>query len=109
MRNKLWIAAALAAGCVDEPAESTTEQGVVDPGRQLFDQETFGGNGRTCRTCHSPGNGTLTLDQIAERFAENPTGPLFRGDGTGRFQLAAAPCGTSIDPSGPQTTSTGPS
>ena len=22
-------------------------------GRQLFERETFGGNGRTCRTCHS--------------------------------------------------------
>lgn len=51
-------------------------------GKRLFDHETFGGNGRTCRTCHSVSNGTLTLAQIASRFAEDPTGPLFRGDGT---------------------------
>jgi cytochrome c peroxidase len=51
-------------------------------GRRLFNHETFGGNGRTCRTCHSPANGTLTLEQIADRFAEDPDGPLFRGDGT---------------------------
>jgi hypothetical protein len=82
MRNRLWMAAAFAAGCVTEPTVTTTEQDVSDPGRQLFDHETFGGNGRTCRTCHSAGNGTLTLAQIAERFAEDPTEPLFRGDGT---------------------------
>ncbi|HUS32840.1 MAG TPA: hypothetical protein VMZ53_30270 [Kofleriaceae bacterium] len=58
------------------------EQGVTNEGRRLFEHETFGGNGRTCRTCHSPANGTLTLTQIAERFAQDPNGPLFRGDGT---------------------------
>jgi hypothetical protein len=51
-------------------------------GRRLFNHETFGGNGRTCSTCHSPSNGTLTQEQIADRFAEDPNGPLFRGDGT---------------------------
>ena len=25
----------------------------VESGRQLFERETFGGNGRTCLTCHS--------------------------------------------------------
>jgi len=50
-------------------------------GRRLFNEETFGGNGRTCSTCHSPSNGTLTLEQISDRFAEDPSGPLFRGDG----------------------------
>jgi cytochrome c peroxidase len=50
--------------------------------KRLFEHETFGGNGRTCRTCHSPANGTLTLQQIADRFAEDAAGPLFRGDGT---------------------------
>lgn len=54
----------------------------IREGRRLFRHETFGGNGRTCGTCHSVANGTLTLEQIAERFAEDPTGPLFRGDGT---------------------------
>lgn len=73
-----------AAGC--EPAVSTDPAALSDAevreGRRLFDHETFGGNGRTCRTCHSPANGTLTLEQIADRFAEDPAGPLFRGDGT---------------------------
>ncbi len=56
--------------------------GAAHEGRRLFDHETFGGNGRTCRTCHSRSNGTLTLDQIAERFDDDPDGPLFRADGT---------------------------
>ena len=30
-------------------------------GQRLFDHETFGGNGRTCRTCHSGNDGTITL------------------------------------------------
>ena len=33
-------------------------------GKQLFAKETFGGNGRTCRTCHSRRTGTLTLDDV---------------------------------------------
>lgn len=83
MKNGWMVAAVLAAGCVAEaPEETATKQELADPGRALFDHETFGGNGRTCRTCHSPSNGTLTLAQIDDRFAEDPTGPLFRGDGT---------------------------
>jgi cytochrome c peroxidase len=33
-------------------------------GKKLFEQETFGGNGRTCRTCHSKRTGTLTLADV---------------------------------------------
>jgi cytochrome c peroxidase len=73
---------ALAGGCVDAPATEHTAREISNEGRQLFEHETFGGNGRTCRTCHSQANGTLTLTQIDERFAEDPNGPLFRGDGT---------------------------
>jgi hypothetical protein len=34
-------------------------------GKKLFERETFGGNGRTCLTCHSKLTGTLTLDDIS--------------------------------------------
>ncbi len=48
-------------------------------GRQLFERETFGGNGRTCRTCHDRQTGTLSIEQIQTRFAEHGTDdPLFR-------------------------------
>lgn len=49
-------------------------------GRRLFDKEEFGGNGRTCLTCHSKKNGTLTLAQIQQRL-NKPNHPLFVHDG----------------------------
>jgi hypothetical protein len=51
-------------------------------GRHLFERETFGGNGRTCLTCHSRGTGTVSPDDAQDRFARNPNDALFRGDGT---------------------------
>ena len=33
-------------------------------GRKLFERETFGGNGRTCLTCHTRRTGTLTLEDM---------------------------------------------
>jgi hypothetical protein len=50
-------------------------------GRKLFDVETFGGNGRTCRTCHSKKNGTFSPEDAQERLAEDPNDPLFLHDG----------------------------
>jgi hypothetical protein len=50
-------------------------------GRKLFDVETFGGNGRTCRTCHSKKNGTFTPEEAVARLAEDPNDPLFLHDG----------------------------
>jgi cytochrome c peroxidase len=32
--------------------------------KQLFEKETFGGNGRTCSTCHLKDTGTLTLADV---------------------------------------------
>jgi cytochrome c peroxidase len=50
-------------------------------GRRLFDVETFGGNGRTCRTCHSKKNGTFSPEDARERLAADPNDPLFLHDG----------------------------
>jgi cytochrome c peroxidase len=33
-------------------------------GKKLFEKETFGGNGRTCLTCHSKDTGTLSLADV---------------------------------------------
>ena len=33
-------------------------------GKKLFDKETFGGNGRTCQTCHTKRTGTVTLEDV---------------------------------------------
>lgn len=51
-------------------------------GRQLFERETFDGNGRTCLTCHSRETGTTSPQDARRRYARNPHDPLFRGDGS---------------------------
>lgn len=47
-------------------------------GADIFFRETFGGNGRTCGTCHPAGHST-TIDQpfIAALHASTPADPLF--------------------------------
>ena len=57
----------------------------VDEGQRLFDHETFGGNGRTCRTCHSGNDGTIGVDEVGERLLEDPSDPLFLHDGLDDF------------------------
>lgn len=47
-------------------------------GTRAFTLEHFGGNGRTCETCHSLPTGTFSLEQARARFAANPDDPLFR-------------------------------
>ncbi len=51
-------------------------------GKRLFEQETFGGNGRTCSTCHSAATGTVSPKDAQERFRKNPNDPLFLHDGS---------------------------
>lgn len=78
-------------GCAQTDAESeeawvganTAALGSGHPlveGRRLFRDETFGGNGRTCQTCHSVTTGTRTLPQIRRLYRRNPNHPLFRHD-----------------------------
>ena len=54
-------------------------------GQRLFDHESFGGNGRTCRTCHSGDDGTIDAGEVAERLAQDPSDPLFVHDGLDDF------------------------
>lgn len=51
-------------------------------GKRLFEEATFGGNGRTCETCHSHDTGTISPQDAAKRFKQNPNHPLFRHDGS---------------------------
>ncbi len=53
-----------------------------DTGRALFTTATFGGNGRTCATCHGAATGTLSPADVAQRA---PDDPLFRWDGLDDF------------------------
>jgi cytochrome c peroxidase len=53
----------------------------LEEGRRLFEEETFGGNGRTCVTCHSVKTGTFSPEDARKRLKKNPDDPLFVGDG----------------------------
>ena len=48
---------------------------------RLFRKETFGGNGRTCETCHSRSTGTLSPADVRTLLLESPSDPLFLHDG----------------------------
>jgi mono/diheme cytochrome c family protein len=65
-----------AAGALAIPACRTPEPpSPVERGRQIFFEETFAGNGRTCGTCH-PAENNLTLDP-AFIAGLPPDDPLF--------------------------------
>jgi cytochrome c peroxidase len=51
-------------------------------GKRLFTAETFGGNGRTCATCHSLDTGTVSPQDAQERLRKNFRDPLFLFDGS---------------------------
>ena len=63
------------AGCAKPPLPGSPQDELVARGRDLFFKETFGGNGRTCGTCH-PASNNFTIDPafIAKL---PPTDPLF--------------------------------
>ncbi len=64
------------AGCAKPPLPPASPQDeLIARGRDLFFKETFGGNGRTCGTCH-PVENNFTIDPafIAKL---PPTNPLF--------------------------------
>jgi len=57
-------------------------------GEDVFFHETFGGNGRTCATCHDPRNEfTVSPQLVQSRYQADPSHPLFRAidsdDGAG--------------------------
>jgi len=51
-------------------------------GKRLFERETFGGNGRTCVTCHSAETGTVSPADAQRRLQADPSDPLFVHDGS---------------------------
>ena len=69
---------AAAAGQFPGPGEAPDFQ----EGRRLFERETFGGNGRTCSTCHGKDTGTVSPRDAQRRFTSDPDDPLFVHDGS---------------------------
>jgi cytochrome c peroxidase len=63
-------------------SESSKGLPIRDNGRRLFEEETFGGNGRTCLTCHSRETGTVSPEDAQKRFALDQHDPLFVHDGS---------------------------
>jgi cytochrome c peroxidase len=60
------------------PMTSLAADPLVELGDQLFHEETFGGNGRTCATCHDVDQSYgMTPEGIASFFAADPLDPLF--------------------------------
>ena len=75
--------AAHAAALLSAQGKTAAANGIaVSEGKRLFEQETFGGNGRTCRTCHSAQTGTLSPADAQLLFKTRPNDPLFVGDGS---------------------------
>jgi cytochrome c peroxidase len=71
----------LSAGTDDGPKTDDHSPHLL-VGRRLFEKETFGGNGRTCETCHSRETGTVSPDDAQRRLTRDPRDPLFVGDGS---------------------------
>ena len=84
MKNALLLGAALACATAVATAAngSGAAPGLILEGQRLFQQDTFGGNGRTCQTCHSALTGTVSPQDAQKRFEQNPDDPLFRHDGS---------------------------
>jgi cytochrome c peroxidase len=76
----LWvIMGILGTGCVDGDDDTTGAVAELgQSGSDLFARATFGGNGRTCATCHGATTGTLDPAQAQARFVADPSDPLFR-------------------------------
>ena len=66
---------------LQHPESRLCEVARRNEGRRLFDEETFDGNGRTCRTCHSVETGTLDAGDMLERLTNDPDDALFVHDG----------------------------
>ncbi|MCI0659908.1 MAG: hypothetical protein L0220_02425, partial [Acidobacteria bacterium] len=76
--QRLFLAIALLTGwlsldVIDAATQLETEAELIARGKELFFNERFGGNGRTCGTCH-PAENNFTLDPafIATRPATDP-------------------------------------
>jgi len=54
-------------------------------GKRLFDREHFGGNRRTCNTCHSGRDGTIDPEEVTRRLWSDPGDELFLHDGLDDF------------------------
>jgi cytochrome c peroxidase len=102
MRRRVGLSAALLGvwslvGCQEIGVVGSELSHSAKNGKKLFKDGTFGGNGRTCATCHDLKTGTFSLEDAQERLedflecqedgCDDCDDPLFRpidsDDGTG--------------------------
>jgi cytochrome c peroxidase len=87
LSSGIWALSAMQPQDVAGPANQGNSVDHRMDGRQVFEHKQFGGNGRTCITCHSSETGTVTPEEVRARFAQDPNETLFRAkdsdDGTG--------------------------
>jgi cytochrome c peroxidase len=76
------VTASIVIGQVESDNYNYLFRGYFHEGRRLFERETFGGNGRSCQTCHSEATGTVSPEDARKRFFHNPRDPLFVHDGS---------------------------
>src|SRR5215475_8945377 len=84
--KRVWLLIAAAFLFASMRSTSSSAQGNSvgsrEDGKRIFQRETFGGNGRTCLTCHSTETGTVSPQDALARFTNNPRDPLFLHDGS---------------------------
>jgi mono/diheme cytochrome c family protein len=74
-RSLGWLSAAIVLLSCSNALAQTGDRQLIERGRQLFLNETFEGNGRTCGTCH-PATNNFTLDPAFVRALPR-NDPLF--------------------------------
>jgi cytochrome c peroxidase len=69
----------LLGGTLGLAAPNDARKAPFELGEDVFFHETFGGNGRTCATCHDPRNEfTVSPELVQQRYQADPSHPLFR-------------------------------
>jgi cytochrome c peroxidase len=76
------VAAVAVAIAIWIPPAKSQDGKKESEGNRLFTSETFGGNGRTCVTCHSLESGTISPQDARDRLRRDFRDPLFVFDGS---------------------------
>ena len=76
MRKASYVFSSIVVLCIAAMASVVSGQGggnnSANSSKKLFEDETFGGNGRTCRTCHSKDTETTSPADALKRFQNDP-------------------------------------
>jgi cytochrome c peroxidase len=85
MRNCIGVVILVFAAAISGIKAQAPTPDPSERNRRLFTTDTFGGNGRTCDTCHvltTTGTGTVSPEDAQDRYRKNPLDPLFLADGS---------------------------